>query len=59
MKPYLKHIILLFAAVCIALVIGFVAQYYFDTKLYVPLIIGSMVPVCMSWQKNRNANVKQ
>ena len=58
MKPYLKFIILFALCIFAMLLIGFAVQYFFHVKIYVPLVIGCMFPLLMSWKKMNNTSAK-
>jgi len=58
MKPYLKFILVFAICIFAVLLIGFVVQYFFQIKIYVPLLIGCMFPLLMSWKKMSNAPSK-
>ena len=55
MKPYLKFILLFAIVMLMAFVIGFIVQYFFHYKIYVPLVIGSVFPLLLSWKKINSA----
>lgn len=59
MKPYLKFVLTAFVSFSVLLLLGFAIQYFFNIKLYAPLIAGSMVPLAILWNKKRNTPTKQ